>query len=91
MINENAKNGLFNLSMDLIKDDFIFRFNEQIQLLLKENSDFCRLIEQGLRQDGYRVELLDFGSRMKRLDIHWNRQAIEQPKEKKKKWFWQKG
>lgn len=91
MINENAKNGLFNLSMDLIKDDFIFRFNEQIQLLLEENSDFCRLIEQGLRQDGYRVELLDFGSRMKRLDIHWNRQAIEQPKEKKKKWFWQKG
>ena len=48
MINENAKNGLFNLSMDLIKDDFIFRFNEQIQLLLEENSDFCRLIEQGL-------------------------------------------
>ena len=91
MINENAKNGLFNLSMDLIKVDFIFRFNEQIQLLLKENSDFCRLIGQRLRQDGYRVELLDFGSRMKRLDIHWNRQIIEQPKEKKKKWIWQKG
>lgn len=92
MINENAKNGLFNLSMDLIKDDFIFRFNEQIQLLLKNNSDFCCLIKQRLLQDGYKVELFDFGAhQMKRLDIHWNRQVIEQPKEKKKKWFWQKG
>ena len=28
---------------------------------------------------------------MKQLKIYWDKQAIEQPKEKKKKWFWQKG
>ena len=37
MIDENARKGLFNLSFDLVKDDFIFRFNERIQSLLKEN------------------------------------------------------
>lgn len=91
MIDENTKKGLFSLYIDLIRDDFIFRFNEQIQTLLKENNDFCRLIKQRLLQDGYRVELLNFGSQMKRLDVHWGIQDIEQPKEKKKKWFWQKG
>lgn len=91
MIDENTKKGLFNLYIGLVRDDFVFRFSEQIQTLLKENDNFCRLIERRLLQDGYRVELLNFGSQMKRLDVHWNKQDIEQPKEKKKKWFWQKG
>lgn len=48
MIDESAKNGLFNLYIDLIKDDFIFQFNERIQTLLRDNDDFCRLIKQRL-------------------------------------------
>lgn len=91
MIDESAKNGLFNLYIDLIKDDFIFQFNERIQTLLRDNNDFCRLIEQRLLQDGYRTELWNYSGYMKQLKIYWNKQAIEQPKEKKKKWFWQKG
>lgn len=91
MIDESAKNGLFNLYIDLIKDDFIFQFNERIQTLLRDNNDFCRLIEQKLLQDGYRTELWNCGGYMKQLKIYWDKQAIEQPKEKKKKWFWQKG
>lgn len=91
MIDESAKNGLFNLYIDLIKDDFIFQFNERIQTLLRDNNDFCRLIEQRLLQDGYRTELQNCSGYMKQLKIYWNKQAIEQPKEKKKKWFWQKG
>ena len=85
------KNGLFNLYIDLIKDDFIFQFNERIQTLLRDNNDFCRLIEQRLLQDGYRTELWNYSGYMKQLKIYWDKQAIEQPKEKKKKWFWQKG
>lgn len=91
MIDESAKNGLFNLYIDLIKDDFIFRFNERTQILLRNNNDFCQLIKQRLLQDGYRTELWDYGGYMKQLKIYWDKQAIEQPKEKKKKWFWQKG
>lgn len=91
MIDESAKNGLFNLYVDLIKDDFIFRFNERTQILLRNNNDFCQLIKQRLLQDGYRTELWDYSGYMKQLKIYWDKQAIEQPKEKKKKWFWQKG
>lgn len=91
MIDESAKNGLFNLYIDLIKDDFIFRFNERTQILLRNNNDFCQLIKQRLLQDGYRTELWDYSGYMKQLKIYWDKQAIEQPKEKKKKWFWQKG
>lgn len=88
MIDENARKGLFNLSFDLVKDDFIFRFNERIQSLLKENNDFCRLIKQRLLQDGYRVEFWNFSNQIKRLDVYWDKSDIEQPIEKKKKWFW---
>lgn len=91
MIDESAKNGLFNLYVDLIKDDFIFRFDERTQVLLRNNNDFCQLIKQRLLQDGYRAELWDYSGYMKQLKIYWDKQAIEQPKEKKKKWFWQKG
>lgn len=91
MIDESAKNGLFNLYIDLIKDDFIFRFDERTQVLLRNNNDFCQLIKQRLLQDGYRAELWDYSGYMKQLKIYWDKQAIEQPKEKKKKWFWQKG
>lgn len=91
MIDESAKNGLFNLYIDLIKDDFIFRFNERTQILLRNNNDFCQLIKQRLLQDGYRTELWDYSGYIKQLKIYWDKQAIEQPKEKKKKWFWQKG
>lgn len=91
MIDESAKNDLFNLYIDLIKDDFIFQFNERIQTLLRDNNDFYRLIEQRLLQDGYRTELWNCSGYMKQLKIYWNKQAIEQSKEKKKKWFWQKG
>lgn len=91
MIDENAKNGLFNLYIDLINDDFIFRFNEKIQILLKDNNDFCYLIKQKLMQDGYRIELWNFNGYMKQLKIYWDNLDIEKPKEKKKKWFWQKG
>lgn len=92
MIDENAEKGLFNLYVNLIGDDFVFQFNEQIQTLLKENGDFCQLIKQKLQRDGYKVELFDLSvHQIKRLGIYWNKQIIEQPKEKKKKWFWQKG
>lgn len=91
MIDESAKNGLFNLYVDLIKDDFIFRFDERTQTLLKNNNDFCQLIKQRLLQDGYRTEFWDYSGYMKQLKIYWDKQTIEQPKEKKKKWFWQKG
>lgn len=91
MIDESAKNGLFNLYVDLIKDDFIFRFDERTQVLLRNNNDFCQLIKQRLLQDGYRAELWNYSGYMKQLKIYWDKQAIEQPKEKKKKWFWQKG
>lgn len=40
MIDENAGKGLFNLSFNLIQDDFVSQFNEQIQFLLKENNYF---------------------------------------------------
>ena len=91
MIDESAKNGLFNLYVDLFKDDFIFQFNERIQTLLRDNNNFCRLIEQRLLQDGYRTELWNYSGYMKQLKIYRDKQAIEQSKEKKKKWFWQKG
>lgn len=32
MIDESAKNGLFNLYIDLIKDDFIFQFDDRSHL-----------------------------------------------------------
>lgn len=91
MIDENAQKGLFNLSFDLIRDDFIFRFSERTQFLLKENNDFCCLVKQRLLQDGYRAEFRYFNNQIKRLDVYWGKSDIEQPIEKKKKWFWQKG
>ena len=51
------------------------------------DNDFVEIIVQKIRDDGYNVCLMNFG-KPKLLVINWNVVKEEQPKEKKKKWFW---
>lgn len=75
----------------MTSDDFLNSFsNHDIQDLILMNNDFVEIIVQKIRDDGYNVCLMDFG-KPKLLTINWNVVKEEQPKEKKKKWFWQKG
>lgn len=75
----------------MTSDDFLNSFsNHDIQDLILMNNDFVEIIVQKIRDDGYNVYLMNFG-KPKLLAINWNVVKEEQPKEKKKKWFWQKG
>ena len=51
------------------------------------NNDFAEMVVQRIRDDGYDVNLMNFG-KPKLLEINWDVLKKEQPKEKKKKWFW---
>lgn len=75
----------------MASDDFLNSFsNHDIQDLILMNNDFVEIIVQKIRDDGHNVCLTNFG-KPKLLAINWNVAKEEQPKEKKKKWFWQKG
>lgn len=75
----------------MTSDDFLNSFsNHDIQDLILMNNDFVEIIVQKIRDDGYNVCLMNFG-KPKLLVINWNVVKEGQPKEKKKKWFWQKG
>ena len=75
----------------MTSDDFLNSFsNHNIRDLLLVNNDFVEMVVQKIRDDGYNVHLMNFG-KPKLLEINWNVVKEEQPKEKKKKWFWQKG
>ena len=74
----------------MTSDDFLNSFsNHDIQDLILMNNDFAEMVVQKIRDDGYDVNLMNFG-KPKLLEINWNILKKEQPKEKKKKWFWQK-
>ena len=75
----------------MTSDDFLNSFsNHDIQDLILMNNDFAEMVVQKIRDDGYDVNLMDFG-KPKLLEINWDILKKEQPEEKKKKWFWQKG
>lgn len=72
----------------MTSDDFLNSFsNHDIQDLILMNNDFAEMVVQKIRDDGYDVNLMNFG-KPKLLAINWNILKKEQPKEKKKKWFW---
>lgn len=90
-IDSYVKKGLFRCKIDMTSDDFLNSFsNHSIQDLILMNNDFVEIIVQKIRDDGYNVCLMNFG-KPKLLAINWSVVREEQPKEKKKKWFWQKG
>ena len=90
-IDSYVKKGLFRCQINMTSDDFLNSFsNHDIQDLILMNNDFVEIIVQKIRDDGYNVCLTNFG-KPKLLAINWNVVKEEQPKEKKKKWFWQKG
>ena len=75
----------------MTSDDFLNSFsNHSIRDLILVDNDFVEMVVQKIRNDGYDVRLMNFG-KPKLLGISWNVAKEEQPKEKKKKWFWQKG
>lgn len=75
----------------MTSDDFLNSFsNHSIRDLILVNNDFVEMVVQKIRDDGYDVRLMNFG-KPKLLEINWNILKEEQPKEKKKKQFWQKG
>lgn len=75
----------------MTSDDFLNSFsNHSIRDLILVNNDFVEMVVQKIRDDGYDVCLMNFG-KPKLLEINQNVVKEEQPKEKKKKWFWQKG
>lgn len=75
----------------MTSDDFLNSFsNHDIQDLILMNNDFAEMVVQKIRNDGYDVNLMNFG-KPKLLEINWDVVKEKQPKEKKKKWFWQKG
>ena len=75
----------------MTSDDFLNSFsNHDIQDLILMNNDFAEMVVQRIRDDGYDVNLMNFG-KPKLLEINWDVLKKEQPKGKKKKWFWQKG
>ena len=72
----------------MTSDDFLNSFsNHDIQDLILMNNDFAEMVVQKIRDDGYDVNLMDFG-KPKLLEINWDILKKEQPEEKKKKWFW---
>lgn len=72
----------------MTSNDFLNSFsNHDIQDLILMNNDFVEIIVQKIRDDGYNVCLMNFG-KPKLFAINWNVVKEEQPKEKKKKWFW---
>ena len=75
----------------MTSDDFLNSFsNHDIQDLILMNNDFAEMVVQRIRDDGYDVNLMNFG-KPKLLEINWDVLKKEQTKGKKKKWFWQKG
>lgn len=75
----------------MTSDDFLNSFsNHSVQDLILMNNDFVKMVVQKIRDNGYDVSLMNFG-KPKLLEINWNIPKEEKPKEKKKKWFWQKG
>lgn len=90
-IDSYVKKGLFHCKIDMTSDDFLNSFsNHSIRDLILMNNDFVEIIVQKIRDDGYNVCLMNFG-KPKLLAINWTVVKEEQSKEKKKKWFWQKG
>ena len=72
----------------MTSDDFLNSFsNHSIRDLILVDNDFVEMVVQKIRNDGYNVHLMNFG-KPKLLGINWNVVKEEQPKEKKKKWFW---
>ena len=90
-VDSYAKKGLFRCQIDMTSDDFLNSFsNYNIQDLILENDDFAGMVVQKIRDDGYDIYLMNFG-KPKLLKINWDVPKKEKSKEKKKKWFWQKG
>lgn len=90
-IDSYAKKGLFHCQIDMTSDDFLNLFsNHSIQDLILVNNDFVGMVAQKIREGGYDVHLMNFG-KPKLLYISWNISKDKESKEKKKKWFWQKG
>lgn len=87
-IDSYVKKGLFRCRINMTSDDFLNSFsNHDIQDLILMNNDFAEMVVQKIRDDGYDVNLMNFG-KPKLLEINWDVVKEKQPKEKKKKWFW---
>lgn len=90
-IDSYVKIGLFHCQINMTSEDFLNSFsNSGIRDLILMNNDFVEMVAQKIRNDGYSVSLMNFG-KPKLLEISWDVPKKEKLKEKKKKWFWQKG
>ncbi len=65
----------------MTSDDFLNSFsNHDIQDLILMNNDFAEMVVQKIRDDGYDVNLMNFG-KPKLLEINWDVVKEKQPKE----------